>query len=187
MADSRHSGPLPQSKNNGAPGAQVDIIGQLKLEMLDEMQVQLKKYEQQITELTHKYEALEINNQVMRKDNTKIQEQEDKYDQQIQEQEDKYDQQIQEQEDKYDQQIKDQADKYDQQIKEQAEKYDQQIMQIKTEYARPDNRNKDILEIPTGNLQIFTNISSYNPGGFDINVILLDTTLKIDTVTNKYI
>ena len=60
-------------------------------------------------------------------------------------------------------------------------------MQIKTEYARPDNRNKDILKIPTGNREIFTNISSYNPGGFDINVILSDTTLKIDTVTNKYI
>ena len=46
-ADSRHSGPLPQ--NNGVPGAQVDLIEQLKQEMT-------KKYEQQIKELADKYD-----------------------------------------------------------------------------------------------------------------------------------
>ena len=55
-ADSRHSGPLPQ--NNGVPGAQVDLIEQLKQEMLEQIQTLSKKYEQQIEEIKSKYDDI---------------------------------------------------------------------------------------------------------------------------------
>ena len=56
LADSSHSGPLPQ--NNGVPGAQVVLIEQLKQEMLEQIQAQSKKYEQQIEEIKSKYDYI---------------------------------------------------------------------------------------------------------------------------------
>ena len=74
-ADSRHSGPLPH--NNGVPVAQVDLIEQLRQEMLQQIQVQAGKYDKQIKEQTKKYEQ-------------QMKEQAEKYDQQIKEIKSKY-------------------------------------------------------------------------------------------------
>ena len=170
VADSRHSGPLPQ--NNGVPGAQVDLIEQLKQEMLEQIQVQAGKYDLKIMGLAEKHEQ-------------QIKEQAEKHEQQITELKTEY-VNIK----RYDEisvwnkaiqseinEIKrDNAAKLaeDTKLRELLDGHSKRLVKLEDDIATSGDRDNDILTIPAEDNWIFTNFSSYNPGGSNINVTLTE-------------